>query len=213
MPKEALLHPQDEDYPVEASAHDTDRTYLRNTLGSQLPRSWLILSSCRVDWGVPGIEPHGPDISIFKGLRGRKKNWKTFYVAKEKVRPVAAVEITSSLTRRNDLVIKVHEYYRAGVPLYAIVDARERGNRREIQIIGYQSGRSKYEKMDLDARGRLLLEPLGIWLGAEGDQVCCWDVDTGERLEDYNSLLRNRQAAHQQIRRLQEELRRLRGEA
>src|SRR5262249_22761748 len=138
MPKEALLHPQDEDYPVEASAHDIDRTYLKTTVGARLPHGWLILSSCRVDWGVPGIQPHGPDISIFKGLRGRKKNWKTFYVAKEKARPVAAIEITSAATRRNDLVAKVDEYYRAGVPLYAIADARERGNVREIQIIGYR---------------------------------------------------------------------------
>jgi Uma2 family endonuclease len=211
---------------VESDPHDIDRTYLRTTIGARLPRGWIILSSCRVDWGVPGIEPHGPDISVFKGLRGRKKNWKTFYVASEKAKPVAVVEITSSSTRVNDLKIKVDEYYRAGVPLYAIVDARERGNVRELQIIGYQSGERRYEKIQLDARGRLLLEPLGIWLGAEGGQVCCWDARTGERLEDYDDLFRDREsvrqeaeaerrartAAEEEVRRLQLEIRRLRGQ-
>lgn len=213
MPKEALLHPQDEDYPVEASAHDIDRTYLRITIGARLPRRWVILSSCRVDWGVAGIEPHGPDIAIFRGLRGRKKNWKTFFVAKEGVRPVAAIEITSAWTRRNDLVIKVDEYYRAGVPLYVIVDARDRGNVRQIEIIGYRSGSKGYERLELDARGRLLLEPLKVWVGAEAGQVCCWDAETGERLEDYESLLRHREDAREEVRRLQEEIKRLRGEA
>jgi Uma2 family endonuclease len=220
MPKEALLHPQDEDYPVESDPHDIDRTYLRTTIGARLPRGWIILSSCRVDWGVPGIEPHGPDISVLKGLRGRRKNWKTFYVAREKAKPVAAIEITSSSTRVNDLKTKVDEYYRAGVPLYAIVDARERSKVRELQIVGYQSGKSRYEKMDLDARGRLLLEPLGIWLGAEGGQVSCWDAGTGERLEDYDGLLldrererRARSVAEEETRRLREEIRRLRGQS
>src|SRR5438094_3492147 len=98
MPKEALLHPQDEDYPVESDPHDIDRTYLRNTISARLPQGWFLLSSCRVDWGVHGIEPHGPDISIFKGLRGKRKKWKTLYVAKEKVRPVGVLEITSPST-------------------------------------------------------------------------------------------------------------------
>src|SRR5262249_41221329 len=140
MPKEALLHPQDEDYPVESHAHDDDRTYLRTTIGARLPRGWVVLSSCRVDWGVPGLEPHGPDISVFRGLSGPEKDWKTFHVAREKVKPVAVVEVTSPSTRKNDLKIKVHEYYQAEVPLYVIVDARTRKRMRHLEIIGYRSG-------------------------------------------------------------------------
>ena len=56
MPKEALLHPQDEDYPVESNAHDKQRTYLRYTLEERLPRGWIeqdvqlyVFMSC-ADW-------------------------------------------------------------------------------------------------------------------------------------------------------------------
>jgi Uma2 family endonuclease len=234
MPKEALLHPQDEDYPVESNAHDKDRTYLSYAIEPRLPRGWIVLSSCRVDWGVPGIEPHGPDISVFKGLRGPERDWKTFYVVREKAKPVAVVEITSSSTRQNDLKVKVDEYFRAGVPLYAIVDARTRKGKRHIQIIGYQAGPKSYEKMELDTNGRLLLAPLGILLGAENGRVWCYDAKTGERIDDHKTTARARSAAEERariaeaevsaarqakqeadevIRRLQEEVRRLRGDA
>src|SRR5437879_5123816 len=93
MPKEALLHPRDEDYPFESHAHNEDRSYLRNAINVSLPHGWLVLSACRVDWGVPGIEPHGSDISIFNEHRGLGKNWQTFSVRKQKVRPVAVIEI------------------------------------------------------------------------------------------------------------------------
>ena len=212
MPREALLHPQDEDYPVESNAHDIDRTYLRYTIEPRLPRGWIVLSSCRVDWGVPAIEPHGPDISVFKGVRGRVKDWKTFYVARERAKPVGVVEITSSSTRRNDLTIKLDEYYRAGVPLYAIADVRTRKGVRYIEMIGYRSGSTGYEKMELDAQGRLLLEPLGIWLGAENERVCCWDARSGQRIQDHASVVKESEAAQQEIRRLQAEINRLRGE-
>src|SRR5262249_15442760 len=157
---------------------------------ARLPKNWIVLSDCRVDWGVPGIQPHGPDISVFKGFRGREKDWKTFFVAKERVKPVAAIEIASASTRQNDLKIKVDEYYRAGVALYAIVDARTPKGRRRIDIIGYRARPSGYERLDLDAQGRLLLEPLGIWLGVENERVFCYDAKTGERIDDHTATVR-----------------------
>jgi Putative restriction endonuclease len=118
MPREALLHPTDQDYPLEANAHNDDCVYLRDVLRARVPASGLVLMNSRVDWGVAGIEPHGPDISVFDRVR-RQRNWKTFYVAQEKARILLVIEITSPGDRRNDLVTRVKEYHQAGVPLYA----------------------------------------------------------------------------------------------
>jgi colicin import membrane protein len=218
MPREALLHPLDEDYPLEASAHDDDCTYLKDVLGVRVPRTGLVLSDCRVDWEVPGIKPHGPDISVFDKVR-RRRNWKTFYVQKEKARILLVIEITSPGDRNNDLKIKVDEYYRAGVPLYAIADAREKKGVRTLTIIGYRRGPTRYERIDLDTQGRLLLEPLGVLLGAEGERICCYDARTGQKIGDYEAVVKERDAVEEEKRKVEErnrqleaEIRRLRGE-
>jgi len=224
MPREALLHPTDEDYPLEASAHNDDCVHLRNALLGRVPASGVVLMNCRVDWGVPGIEPHGPDISVFDHVR-RRRNWKTFYVAQEKARILLVIEITSPDDRKNDLVIKVKEYHQAGVPLYAIVDAREKKGVRSLQMIGYRHAPGGYEKLPLDERGRLLLPPVGILLGADNERVCCYDARSGEKIGDYLSIVDSQKKAEQaqkraeeaqkrseqKVQQLEAELRRLRG--
>jgi Uma2 family endonuclease len=201
MPKEALLHPKDEDLPFESHFHNEDRSYLRCVIGYRLPPGWLILSACRVDWGVPGIEPHGPDVSVFKDLRGPKKKWQTFSVGKEKVKPVLVIEIADSSTRQYDLKIRIDEYYRAGVPWYAIVDTYVRHDVRVVQIIGYRSGPTRYETLALDKRGRLLIEPLGLLLGAWRDRVRLWDTSTGEQISTYREIVREIKAIRGRIQR------------
>jgi Uma2 family endonuclease len=213
MPREALLHPFDEDFPFESHAHSTDRAYLRSAIEARLPLDWLILSACRIDWGVPGIKPHGPDVSIFHKLRGPRKNWQTFSVRKEKVKPIAVIEIAVAETRRYDLKMKLDEYYRAGVPLYAIVNTRERRDVREIQIIGYRSGPTRYKKMELDNRGRLLLEPLGLLLGAQNEHVRLWDASTGKRIPTHKELVRENEAIRRRTRQIRKQIKWLRCEA
>ncbi len=233
MPQEALLHPRNEDYPLETDAHDDDCGYLKNVLRVRARRGWVVLSNCRVDWGVPGLKPHGPDISAFKGLRGPKKDWKTFYVAQEKVRPLLTIEVTSPGTRKYDVGIKFDHYHRAEVPLYVIVDARTKQGVRNIEIRGYRRGPTRYEPLELDAQGRLLLDPFGVLLGVENERVCCYDAETGEKIGDYEAVVRAREeaerqaqaaerqaqaelearlAAEERVRQLEAEMRQLRGE-
>src|SRR5207248_6078336 len=114
-------------------------------------------------------------------------------------------------------VTKVEHYHRAGVPLYVIVDREKEGG--PVKLIGYQYAPQQYEKIPLDAQGRLWLEPLRLWLGARENRVVCYDGTTGEELGDYTKVSQEAErltqelaAAGDRIRELEAEICRLRGE-
>lgn len=200
---EDALHPQEGDHISENRQQCRDRSYLYSVLEWRLsgdPQA-LVLSDCLINWGVRGLGNHSPDISIFEGVRDpQHRNWGTFHVAAEGARPVLAIEIVSPdahdrRVRDNDVVIKVREYYRAGVPLYIIVDQeREDGPR---QLIGYRRGARKYLKIRPDVQGRLLLTAARLLLGLRDERVVCWDVDTGEEIGDLTSMAQARDAEAQ----------------
>ena len=52
---------------------------------------------------------HSPDLSVIFGVKERK-DWITFDVKTEGVRPRLIIEVTSPATRSNDLVKKVQQY-------------------------------------------------------------------------------------------------------
>lgn len=218
---EDALHPQEGDHISENRQQEKDRRYLASVLEMHLsdnPRA-LVLSDCLINWGVPGLGNHSPDISIFEDVNDpRRRNWGTFRVAEEGARPVLAIEIVSPddhdrRVRDNDVVIKVREYYRASVPLYVIVDQeREDGPR---QLIGYRRGARKYLRMRADRQGRLLLEPVRLLLGLRDGRAVCWDADTGKEIGDLMATARERDAAEAalaeakaRIRELEEQRRR-----
>lgn len=201
---EDALHPQEGDHISENRQQCRDRTYLYGVLEWRLsgnPQA-VVLSDCLINWGVRGLGNHSPDICVFEDVNEpQHRNWGTFRVAAEGARPVLAIEIVSPdahdrRVRDNDVVIKVREYYRAGVPLYVIVDqARPDGPR---QLIGYRRGARKYLRMRADGQGRLLLEPLRLWLGLRDERAVCWDADTDKEIDDWATTvqaLREAQAA------------------
>jgi hypothetical protein len=175
---------------------------------------------------VKGLRKHSPDISVFFGARRKYRGLKgTYYVAREKARPVLAIEITSPDTRVNDLEIKVVHYHLAHVPLYVIVDReREEGPPR---LIGYRYTEARYVRMTRDEQGRLLLKPLGVRMGVRDNRVVCYDAATDEELGDYTTIhlalgaeTKARKAAEKRaanaetrLRELEDQLRRLRREA
>src|SRR5262249_39142963 len=114
---EDILHPEEEDFRVHTDAHNDDCAYLKYVVRPQLPPDGVVLSDCRVWWGVAGLRAHGPDLAVFRGVR-QWRDWGTFYVDRERARAILAMEITSPHTRATDLVTKVDHYYRAGVPQY-----------------------------------------------------------------------------------------------
>lgn len=191
---EDVLHPQVGDFHVLTDEHNDDCAYLKYGLRKHLAGKAMVLSDHRVAWDTPGVEPHGPDIAVIFGIRKRKRPGPTFYVAAEGARPRLIIEVTSRDTRKNDVVTKVEEYHRAGVLLYVIVDVRyRRGQRISAQLIGYRHAPGGYETMELDERGRLWLEELGIWIGIEGTRVFCYDRH-GQKILDYAELAEAREA-------------------
>lgn len=194
-----VLHPQEGDHIPDNRQQSRDCTYLFDVLEWRLadnPQA-LVLTDCLINWGVRGLRNHSPDISVFDGVADPDRNWRTLAVAREGAHPLLVVEIVSPdahnrQARDNDVVTKVREYYRARVPLYAIVDQeRVDGPRR---IAGYRRGRRKFESIPLDEQGRLLLEPVRLLMGLREERVICWDADTGEEISDYGHLAQERRA-------------------
>jgi colicin import membrane protein len=198
---EDVLHPQVDDVIPERPIHERDRRYLADVFNYRLPRAAgnRVLSDCIVNWGVPGIRNHSPDISVFTGLRQQPpENVGIFDLVASGGRCRLAVEIVSPDARTNDVDIKVDEYFRAGVPLYVIVDQeRENGPR---QLLGYRPGPAGYERIPLNAEGRLPLADLGLCLALRDERLVCFDAQTGAVIGDYDEVVKARQAAEAQAR-------------
>jgi Uma2 family endonuclease len=200
LTEEDVLHPQEYDFIMQSPAHDRDCEVLKNALQSRLHHrpDVVILRDCRVDWGVGGIEPTGPDAVVLEGVAEWDPHQATFHVAEHHARIVLVVEITSPTTRNNDLGVKVDEYFRAGIPLYVIVDAPVVNEVRTIRLIGRQATATGYSLLPLDAQGRLWLEPVGLWLGEDEGQLVCTDAQ-GNRLGDYLEVTQRVEAAQAQL--------------
>ena len=210
---EDLLHPQEGDKIVEGTQQSRDRNYLYSVLQWRLADNphTVVFSDCLIDWGVPDLGNHAPDISIFENVDNPQRNWKTFRVAEEGARPVLAIEIVSPdahdrRVRDNDVVTKVREYYRAGVPLYVLVDQEREEDPR--QVMGYRRGARKYLRMRPDRQGRLLLEPVRLLLGLKDERAVCWDADSGEEIGDLTAMAQALHEAQARIRELEAKLRR-----
>ncbi len=133
-----------------------------------------MLSDCRIAWDVPDVKPHGPDIAVIFGVRERK-NWGTFDVATEGMRPALIVEVTSPDTRHLDRVNKLDEYELVEVPLYVIVDLVSPRAQPAPRLLAYHLTPMGYAALPLNDQGRLWLEPVRAWLGIEAGQIVCYD--------------------------------------
>jgi Uma2 family endonuclease len=197
---EDVLHPQEGDVIPENTQHHAERDYLYDVFTSRLAgrSDALVLSDCLIDWGLDDLGDHSPDVAPVLGVTDPARRRGKFYVAREGTRPFLVVEIVSPDTRVNDVTSKFEEYYRAGVPLYVIVDQeREDGPRR---IVAYRRTPQAYEAVVLDERGRVLLEELGVRLGLRDNHLVCWDAATDAELGDYTQVEQARAVAEQAAR-------------
>jgi len=155
---------------------------------------------------VPDLRPHGPDVMVIPGLRERR-DWSTFDVAEEGVRPALIIEITSPETRENDVVRKVVHYARAGVAQYVIVDSIERRGEQQLRLLDYRLVGDTYRLQPPDERGWVYLEVAGLWLGVEGDHVVCY-TDDGTAFGDYATVVQQAAEAEARARAAEEQAQR-----
>ncbi|MDN5271862.1 Uma2 family endonuclease [Chloroflexus sp. MS-CIW-1] len=198
---EDVLHPEEGDFIVHSDRHETDRMYLTAVLRARLEVHGraIVLSDVRVAWDVPDLRPHGPDVMVIPGLRERR-DWSTFDVAEEGVRPALIIEITSPETRENDVVWKVAHYARAGVAQYVIVDNIGRRGERQLRLLDYRLVGDTYRLQPPDERGWVYLELADLWVGVEGDHVVCY-ADDGTAFGDYATVVQQAAEAEARARR------------
>ena len=197
---EDVLHPQENDTIPENTLQERDRRYLAGVLNWRFRtrKSILVLSDCVVDWGVAGLRNHSPDIVVFDDVTDRERLRHSFSVVREGARPLFVIEIVSvdpydPKIRNNDVVIKVKQYYQAGVPLYFLIDMEKDDCPR--RLIGYRRGTRGYVKLPLDRQGRLSLGPAKLLLGLRDNRAVCWDAQTGEEIGDFAATVEARQQA------------------
>ncbi|MCU0495233.1 MAG: Uma2 family endonuclease [Chloroflexaceae bacterium] len=183
-----VLHPEEGDQVTHTVEHVQFCTYLTNVFEAQLRNSptAVVLSDVRVAWDVPGLRPHGPDIAVIFGVR-EKRNWSTFDVAEEGVRPSLIIEVTSPETRKIDLYDKLEQYEQADVPMYVIVETYTHKGVAARRLRGHQMTPTGYAPMQPDERGWLWLEPVSLWLGLQDGIVECYD-EAGQPLGDYTAM-------------------------
>jgi colicin import membrane protein len=196
LTEEDVLHPQEDDFIVQNDDHTNDCHYLKTILDAHLAdRSDIhVFHDHRMDWGVEGIEPHGPDFAVVEGF---PEDWDgqrgTFLLTEFGARTLLVIEVTSPTTRRGDLNAKVTEYYEAGIPYYAIVDRQFQGG-EQPRMFAYRAGEQGYVLVEPDEEGWLALEPIGLWLRFEEGRLACRDAEC-RRLLDSREVLQEAQRA------------------
>lgn len=185
---EDVLHPQEGDQVTHNDAHQRRRRYLCNVLEMRLAHdpTAVVLDDVRVAWDTPELRPHGPDIAVIIGVH-EHKNWSTFDVGLEGVRPALIIELTSPETASIDRSNKLQEYELAGVPLYIIVDGVTSRRQPALRLLGYTQTPNGYQVLAPNAQGWLWLAPVAMWLGIEDNEIVCYD-ENGQPLGDYQVL-------------------------
>ena len=200
---EDVLHPEPDDVIPVRPLHALDCRYLvsvfRVRAAAELSAQAIVYVSDDhlVDWGVPEQRNTSPDVGLFVGLKQEVElEAGTFDLPASGGRCLMVVEVVSPDRRENDVVHKLVEYYRAGVPLYVIVDQQKEGGPRQVR--GFRHRSTGYEELASDELG-LLLEPLQLWLGLKDGRVVCYDARTGREVGDYCRIAQELDEADRRI--------------
>ena len=190
-----VLHPEEEDHVTHSEAHQRRCVYLYNVLRARIADdpSAVVLQDVRIKWDVPEVRPHGPDLMVIRGVRD-KRNWSTFDVAQEGVRPDVIIEVTSPETASLDRSTKLDQYDLVGVPLYIIIDTVITRKQTGLRLLGYTQTVNGYQVLAPNEQGWLWVAPVRLWLGITDGEVVCYD-ETGTPIADYTEVAAARAAA------------------
>lgn len=185
---EDVLHPQEEDFVAQSVSHQLRQRYLQEALAAQLAHdpTAVVVADLLIAWDTPDLKPHAPDIAVILGVRAHR-NWSTFHVAEEGVRPTLLIEITSPSTASLDRSIKLDEYGEAGVETYVLIDTQRFRSRTVLRLVGYTLTPEGYQLLAPNDRGWLWLDVAHTWLCIEDNEIVCRD-ESGRPIGDYLTL-------------------------
>ena len=189
---EDVLHPQEDDVIPGNPLHDEANDLLRFVTKFRTTGHDLTLHDCRIDWGVPGVEPHAPDHAVFLGVSYPLGDWGTFHCAQHRhAKADLVVEVTSPGTRINDVDPKVADYERVGVKQYVIVDYYADP---VPEVVSYEMTKRGFVRGTPDSNGRILLRCLDVALAFEAGALRAYDATTGQVLLPPVAAVRERDA-------------------
>lgn len=143
-----------------------------------------------------------PDVIVVQGVEKRQR--RTYKLWKEKKAPTLAMEILSKGTRNQDKKDKKPDYAQIGVDYYVLYDPEGTYLQPALQV--YRRTGNDYVPMVVSS-GIFPCPPLGISLSLGDDGLLVLtDLNTGEIIPRLPDALK---AAQEQVRALQEEIRRL----
>jgi len=178
MTEEDFLHPIEEDRFMITDPHILACIYLMHAIAVGLRHRPAVraFSDHRIDWQVPGIKPHGPDMAVFDNFPPKPdKFFGTLPVKDVGAVPVAVFEVTSESTRHVDLGPKFEEYAAVGIPYYMIVDLAAPNGLPDI--LAFRLVEGEYRDMQRYPDLGYLVAPLGMWFRVEGDRVVAANED------------------------------------
>jgi len=185
-----VLHPQEEDFIMQIGAHSRNCVYALQAIQDVLANrpGTLVLFDHRVDWQVPGIIPHGPDVVALSNLTAPWDLQRgTFPVKDMNATVLAVIEITSPSTRNVDFDEKVVEYHEAGIPYYILADTREIRGQSSLTVLGFEAHPAGYLRLRPDPTFGIWVPTLAMWFGAEGDFLVCYDKNK-VRIPEHSAL-------------------------
>jgi len=151
-----------------------------------------------------------PDVFVVKNCDTTPK--RVYKLWEEPSAPHVVFELTSASSQREDTLNKPRTYATIGVEEYFVFDPTR--DYLKPPLLGFRLEDGLHEPIEPDADGWLLCEQLGFRCRVEGDELVLVDATTGEKLlPRWEAEQRAREQSEAEVARLQEELRRLRGES
>ncbi|MBI3763713.1 MAG: Uma2 family endonuclease [Chloroflexi bacterium] len=226
---EDYLNPQEGDVMPQRPFH----AQANRDLGSMLTTRYAndpvitVFQDLIMNWGIPGLPNPSPDTAVVPNVRDPQKDRGEFKVQEEGTRPTLVVEVVSPQYRKEDREDKVSIYERAGIPELVLLDHREQRGQFVDEALGYRLVNGRYRPIAPDENGFILCETVDLRIGLEHGRVVLVDVMTGQRLRTHEEEQAARQAAEARaeaeaaaraeaearLAALEDELRRLRGDA
>ncbi len=202
-----VYYPASDGKPVaETDIHISQLTYLREALRDYFRDDPKVYVSGNLFFYYEEDDPTkvvAPDVFVVKGVAKRDRRiyqlWKEYEQA-----PDVVFELTSWVTRQEDLGLKKGLYEVLGVEEYFLFDAF--GEYLEPRLIGLRLGEWSYRRME---EVPLVSQVLGLELRVEGDFLRLVDLATGEKLLTSQEVRERHRRAEAEVARLQAELARL----